>query len=376
MRVALSFPGCHRRGGVERVMLESVNFLARRGHETHAFATDWEKERLDPAVICHQVASVQWLDFLRVPAFVRACRSELVRSRVHPDILAGFGAASPAGSVVWMTSVHAAWIEISQQIRRPWERLKQRLNPFHPMILHRESQLLHGRQYRKVIALTDQVRADVQRFYGVPEGDIEVIPNGFSPEEFNLDRARRVRARMRERLGIRPDEKVVLFVANEIERKGLIPLLRAVASLHEPDVSVLAVGRLSPAAVAREIERLKLKGRVRFAGPTSHVADFFGAADIFALPTYYEAWGLVIVEALACGLPVITSKIAGAAVAVRDGENGFLLDEPRDPSEIAMKLRSLLNGQHGSSEAIADGVQRYSWDKLLLRFEKTLESCL
>lgn len=375
MRIALSFPGCHRRGGIERVMLESVNYLAARGYETHAFASDWEENAVHCSAHRHPVVSRSLLNAFAVPKFVRMCQKHLAMLPEKPDVIVGFGAAAAPGSVIWMTSVHAAWMEISRQWRRPLSRLKQLLNPFHSVILARERALLRGRQYRKVIALTAQESAHVQRFYGVPERDIEIIPNGYSPQEFNLSHSLAKREEIRHKLGIGSEERVVIFVANEIERKGLSPLLRAVASLEDANLSILAVGRLSAGTLASEIEQLQLRGRVRFTGPTNDVADYFAAADFFALPTYYEAWGLVIVEAIACGLPIVTSRLAGAAVAVREGLNGFLLDDPRDPGEITRRLRDLLNGKHASREMIAESAHPFAWDNILQRFERTLVSC-
>jgi UDP-glucose:(heptosyl)LPS alpha-1,3-glucosyltransferase len=117
-----------------------------------------------------------------------------------------------------------------------------------------------------------------------------------------------------------------------------------------------------------------MSARVHFTGPSGGVAPFYAAADVFALPTQYEAWGLVIVEALACGLPVVTSRLAGAAVAVREGETGRLLDDPRDSGEIAAALRSLLDGRHAPPEQICESVASYKWSRILVRYEESLAS--
>ena len=177
---------------------------------------------------------------------------------------------------------------------------------------------------------------------------------------------------MRAELGYDVDAQVVIFVANELERKGFGPLLRAIRRLQDPNVYLLAVGRLNPQAYAEEIEQLGLTSRVRFTGPSSDVASYYAAADVFALPTQYEAWGLVIVEALACGLPVLTSRLAGAAAVVQEGMTGLLLDNPNDPAEIAAKLRPLLDGLPASAAQIEASVSDYSWPNILRRYEQHL----
>ncbi|MEA3212764.1 MAG: UDP-glucose:(heptosyl)LPS alpha,3-glucosyltransferase [Chthoniobacter sp.] len=375
MKIALTFPGCHRRGGVERVMLECANFLATRGHETHAFANQWEVSSIRPEVVRHTVPSRRLPSALRLPLFARESRSAICALAPRADVIASFGVAAPPGSVVWMQSVHAAWLKISQRSRPFWGRCRQRLNPFHPVVLAMEQRLLGGKRYRKVIALSEQVRSDIVRFHGVPESDIIVVPNGFSSAEFNPVRGVSNRARMRATLGYLPENKVVVFVANELDRKGFTPLLRAIASLRDSRVHLLAVGRLDPSQCRGTIASLGMSERVKFTGPSNEVADFYAAADVFALPTQYEAWGLVIVEAMASGLRVLTSRLAGAAVAVDEGRTGQLLDDPADVTEIAGKLRCLLEEDGPSPEEISASVARYEWAQVLQGYESILAQC-
>lgn len=369
MKIALSFPGCHRRGGVERILLECANFLAERGHETHVLATQWDESLLDARIHRHFVPARRSPPLLRLWSFTRESRRVLARLE-GVESVGAFGVISPPG-VLWVQSVHAAWLEISAA-RRSWRgRLKQRLNPVHPYTIHLEKQMFAGRRYRHLIALSPQVRDDLMRFYQVPAADISVVSNGFAPAEFNLGR-RSERNAVREKLGIPHDARVVVFVANELERKGFGPLLRAIASLQRGDVHLLAVGRLDAHAYAGEIARLGMTPRVHFTGPSNDVAGFYAASDLFALPTQYEAWGLVIVEAMACGLPVVTSRLAGAAIAVREGETGLLLDDPDDETEIAGALRAFLGGAPASPEAISASVAPFSWSQVLLQYERVL----
>lgn len=372
MRVAVTYSGCHRRGGVERVMLECVNFLAGRGHETHAIARRWDDGELASGVVKHDLSYNDKISSLALPAYRRAAARALNGIQPPPDVVAGFGAGAPPGSVVWMQSVHAAWIEHARATRTPVGRMRQRLNPFHPVALAMERRQLRHREYRRLIALTPQVRADIVRLYGVPASDIDVLPNGYSVREFHPSSAE-LRSEVRARLGFAGDEKVVVFVANELERKGFLPLLQAIASLQDSSVRLLAVGAFRRGEALAQARRVGLEDRVVMVGGTRDVADYYAAADAFALPTKYEAWGLVIVEALASGLPVVTSRSAGAAVAVRHGETGVLLDNPSDSAEIAEGLRVALGGPMPSPDDISASVDQYEWGRVLLRYEHLLE---
>lgn len=372
MRVTLSFPGAHRRGGIERVVLECAGFLQAQGHETHLLASEWDRERLQKGVVTHLVPIPAHGSLLRTYIYARRSRRSLTAQRPQAQVHAAFGVLSPPGGVMWVPSVHKAWLEVSGR-QRDWRgRLKQRLNLNHPLLLAMEHDYFGRRRYKRLVALTDQVKADLVRFYSVPPADIDVLPNGYAPDEFNWARAETHREAMRAKLGYGADDTVIVFVANELERKGFGPLLRAVAGLENPHVQLLAVGRLNAQAYAPEIARLGMTARVQFPGSSNDVALFYSAADVFALPTQYEAWGLVVVEALACGLPVVTSRLAGASLTVREGENGLLLDDPNDAAEIEARLRTVLDSGPHRSEAIARSVLAYTWPKILARFEQIL----
>jgi UDP-glucose:(heptosyl)LPS alpha-1,3-glucosyltransferase len=280
------------------------------------------------------------------------------------DVHGAFGCDSPNGGVFWAQSVHAAWLDKAKTFRSAWSpgRWKQRLNPVHPVLLGLEKRHYQRENYRKVIALTPEVRSDLRHYYGVPEEDIVIIPNGFAPDEFNLAKAGAERLAVRQRLGFQDGEKVIVFVGNELERKGYPALLRAVEILNDRGLRLLVVGKMKP----------PIHPLVTYAEPTSKVAQYYAAGDVFALPTQYEAWGMVIVEAMACGLPVVTSRLAGAAVAVKEGETGALLEDPISAPEIATKLRPLLDGRHAAREVIAESVACYDWARVLTQYEQVL----
>ncbi len=378
MKVGIAFPGCHRRAGVERVMLECTNYLASRGYDTHAFAIDWDPDcnAIDPRAVKHVIAVSSRNYLIRLASFIRETRKEIAQLSPPADVLAGFGIESPDNSVVWMQSVHRAWLEISAKQRNLRGRLKQKVNPAHAVILALERKRFVNRNYRTVVALSPQVKGDIIRLYAVPEQDIVVIPNGFSPSEFSTDIVLNCRARVRSQLGFQDTDKVVIFTANELERKGFYPLLRAIHTLNDPHIHLLAVGRLDPTVYGAEIETLGMANRVHWTGPTNNVSEYYSAADLFVLPTQYEAWGLVIIEAMACGLPVVTSRLAGASVAVRNDRTGKLLEHPHDTDEIVEAMRPFLSGSLADGRQISESVSEYAWDKVLQQYESVLCSAV
>jgi UDP-glucose:(heptosyl)LPS alpha-1,3-glucosyltransferase len=369
-RLALCYSGCHRRGGVERVVFEAARHLHK----------NWRT-----SVVAHEMPALGELpsdvQMLQLPGRVLPLGLGMARTRAETqdviencrfDVVAGFGVQSPRDSVVWIQSVHAAWWELSRQRRKGWMRWQQRLNPFHRIVLKMEEQLLRHRRYRRLIALSPAVRDDLQRFYDVPASDVDILPNGFHPEEFHSGVRVRHRQEQRSRFGIPPAAWVVLFVANEWERKGLLPLLQAVALLKDPTVHLVAAGKLPAALIRRRAAKLGIRERVHLVGQTSHVNECFGMADAFALPTIYEAWGMVVIEALACGLPVLTSRTAGASVAIDPGVNGYLLSSPEEPEAVVEGLRKLRRGLHATPTAIERTVESYAWGRLLSQYAAIL----
>jgi UDP-glucose:(heptosyl)LPS alpha-1,3-glucosyltransferase len=370
-RVALTYSACHVRGGVERVLVRCANFLSAGGHRVSVMARDF----CDPGCLLPEVERVPLhspaLPFgMNLPWDRAASRRRMREWGAHR--VGGFGVQSPEGSVVWVQSVHAAWWELSRGRRRGVTRLRQAWNPFHRVVLSMERALYGRRRYRRLVALTEGVRADLGRFYGVPESDVSVLPNGFDSSEFHAGLREESRQVLRSRLRIPLDARVILFLANEWERKGLMPLFEAFRQLQQPDVHLVVVGRLPDAFLKEQAARIGIRCNLHFRPATSAVAPWFAMADVFALPTSYEAWGMVIVEALACGTPVLTSRLAGASVAVREGLSGVLLDTPSDPMEIASGLRKLLSGVVFDPLQIAASVAPYQWSELLPCYERIL----
>ncbi len=358
-------------------MVECANFLAGRGHSVSVLSAEFAEGVL--AADVHRVAvpvkSSQAI--LRNRTYRRGATAALAALRTQrsgPTVHAAFGVVCPPGGVLWVPSVHAEWLKISRA-HRDWKgRLKQRLNLFHPFILRLEREYFGGRRYRRLIALTPRIRDELMEHYGVPAGDIDMLPNGYNPAEFHPGRRAELRDKVRAELGYGPSDRVLVFVANELERKGFFPLIRAVARLKDPSLRVLVAGRVSIEAHAGMLQSLGLAGRVTCVGPSADVARYFAAGDLFVLPTYYEAWGLVIVEALATGVPVLTSRLAGAAVAVQEGRTGLLLDDPHDEAEIAGKIDRILRSRWASPQDISASVQAYRWEKVLTRYEEILRA--
>ncbi len=223
----------------------------------------------------------------------------------------------------------------------------------------------------RIVALTAVDRAQMIRHYGAL-APIEVIPGGT-----DLDRFRPTpRAAARQALGLPDRGKVALFVGRIQRLKGLEVLLRAFARLGDLDAQLVVVGgQRGIGQESREIGRVQhlaaklgVADRSRFVGAVAHeqLPLYYSAADVTVMPSSYESFGLVAVESLACGTPVVATRVGGLSSIVRDGENGLLVAW-RHADLFADRLRQVLSDErlwkHLSAHA-RESVLRYSWQRI------------
>ncbi len=216
---------------------------------------------------------------------------------------------------------HREWLSRRAPYLSPLARAAQRLSPFHRVMLLLERRLFTDPGLRRVIANSRQVREEIIRLYGVEPARIRVIINGLDRQRFH-PLAANAAAALRRRLGAPEDGAVVLFVGSGFERKGLTYLLQAFGSLTDKASLLWVVGKGRIAFYQRLAERLGVAHRVKFWGPVAETAPFYQAATVLALPTLYDPCSNVVLEALACGLPAITTAANGAAEFITPGENG------------------------------------------------------
>lgn len=199
----------------------------------------------------------------------------------------------------------------------------------------------------RLIAANEVERADLGRHYGAPPARVATVPCGVDTDLFRPgDRAAARRA-------LEVDgHPLLLYVGRLAPIKGLDTLLEAVACLRTrvPGARLLVVGGdidepldAHAAALRRRVERLGLDGAVRFVGarPQDVLPGYYAAADVTVLPSYYESFGMVALEAMACGSPVIASRVGGLVATVRDGVTGFLVPEG-DGCALAARVEALL----------------------------------
>jgi len=223
----------------------------------------------------------------------------------------------------------------------------------------------------RVVALTAIDRQQIIRHYQT-HSPIDVIPGGVDLDRFSPT----PRAKARATLGLQPNQKVVLFVGRIQRLKGLEVLVRAFARLGDLDARLLVVGgQPGTSHESREISRLQhlvarlgLEDRTSFVGAVAHeqLPLYYSAADVTVMPSSYESFGLVAVESLACGTPVVATRVGGLTSIVHDGETGVLVPW-RDAEMFAESLRRVLEDT-ALRQRLANNARKsvlgYGWDRI------------
>ncbi len=159
---------------------------------------------------------------------------------------------------------------------------------------------------------------------------------------------------------------MLLLIGNDWRNKGLTALLEAAALCGDLPLRLLVVGDEDVAPFAGLESRLGLSHRVTFAPPCRDVLDFFAAADVYVAPSLEDSFNLPVLEAMACGLPVIVSACAGISDWIHDGLDGILLRDPKDAAELAANLRNLLRNPDAMrrlGEAAVRTASDFTWER-------------
>lgn len=371
MRILMASHYLSWSGGIERVVMELSTRMAARGHDVHIAASRIGTDvtaGLTPGIRLHPVPTWKW-----TPATVAqfSLRATGVLRSIDFDIIHSHGAALIKGDVLTAHSCHTHWYHQSVASAHPVGRLRKMLNPLHKVLMAYESRQYSDGHFTGVIAVSDQVAAEIAEHFSY-HGAITVIPNGINLQEFSSTNKEVLRRAVRERLALGPDDFVVLFVGNEFRRKGLETVLRSL-SLAPGSPHLIVVGGDDPQPYLRLARSLGVGEHVRFVGRSSEVFGYFAASDVLVLPTQYEPFGLVVVEALASGLPVIVSSVCGITSYLRDGLDALLLPNPCDTALLAHLTGAVQTQPALARQLSQNGLKaatQFDWERVV---ERTLD---
>lgn len=312
-------------GGAEAYLKRLAAGVVEKGHQVRLYASgDWPADQWNFGPVTRVKGG---------SATAFADEMEKLRPGADCDVLMSLERIWRCDVYRAGDGVHQAWLERRAEMGGPFQGLSRFLNRKHSATIALEKSLFAKGGARRVIANSKMVRDEVVRFYGFPAEKIDLVHNGVPVAAFR--RGEESRRKTRETLGLGTDDVAVLFAGSGWERKGLRFAIDAIEQSPR-QMSLLVAGRG---------EEGKIKSaRVRFLGVVQDMPALYGAADIFLLPTIYDPFSNACLEALAAGLPVVTTRANGFSEIIQTGVHGTVLDDPRNIDPICEALRLWSDG--------------------------------
>lgn len=348
LRLAIVRQAYNPFGGAERFVERALSTLGSDTLQVTLLTRSWQGVAR-PGVSVRKLSVLKAGRLLRDMSFARAVQTciahrefDLVQSHERIPGCDIFRAGD---------GVHATWLAQRARTLSPLGRLTQYLSPWHNFILGQERRMFEDPALRAVICNSRMVRDDIAKRFPRLEGRLHVIHNGVDLERFHPGLRASHRETLRASLGVPEERPVLLYVGSGFERKGVPALIEAMSRSALSEAELWIVGRDKQERRLRaRAEALGVSARVRFCGPQQDVAPWLGAADAFALPTLYDPMPNAAMEALACGLPVVSSTSSGAAELITPGSNGDLVD--------ALDIAGLAQAAAGLLEAMQNPLRR------------------
>lgn len=325
-------------GGAEQYLNAVAMALGGRGHEVHLFAHSWRAHASD-RIHFHKVPRISTTSFLRALSFALFCQP-IVR-RAHCDLI--FSLERTLRQDVYRAGdgCHREWLAQRARYSSPLKRGAIRVNPLHTTLVALEKRTFSSERTGWVIANSERGREEIRRHYGFPGERIFVIHNGVDVQRFVGSPLRK------------PDGLVhLLFVGTGFERKGLRFCVEALRELPT-NFRLQIVGKGRTSEYQRLASRLGVADRVRFLGFDLEMPAVYAQSDLLVHPAIYEPFANVCLEAMACGLPVVTSAINGASELIENGRNGAVVADPSDTAELVQAVALFADDRRRARASLA-----------------------
>jgi UDP-glucose:(heptosyl)LPS alpha-1,3-glucosyltransferase len=385
MRLALTYQRVFpSKGGAETYVADLARRLVAAGHAVDLVAEAWDDAAIAPEVGRVPVAVSGRTRGARIWSFAHESERLLRSAGARYDCTVGFINTWYTDVLIPQGGVHDASLQANAMryppgLRRGLYVLGKRANPkwwgLYRAIERRQYDPTRPTRY---VAVSAMVREHLERYRHVARERIRVIPNAIDADRLAVDDPEAVRRAFRRARGLSESDLVALFVGPNPRLKGLPPLLEALRVRKERGarpIHLLVCGGGKLAPFRATVERYGLTDTVHLVGFLPDVREGFHASDLFVLPTYYDPCSLVVFEAMACGLPVVTTRCNGAGELIGEGREGFVIDRPDDVGALASALDRLADdgARRAMSERARELGREQSFDRHVARLVALFE---
>ena len=366
MNIALCYESVlPARGGAETYIGDFSRRLAADGHEVHLYACRWDAAALPAAMHYHRLDVAKGMRFLRPWRFGRAVEAALAGS--NHDVTLGFDKTWGQDVLYPQGGLHAASAAHNlrkhrSSIRRTAARFAKWFDPAARSFARLERKQYLGTLRPTVIVNSAMVQRHFAEFYGFGPESLRVVRSAIDPSRFDAADRDEQRRAGRAAWSVADELPVGLFVAMNYRLKGLAPLIRAAAFVpRTTDFKIAVVGHPKFARYQRLAESLGVADRFLFFGFRASPKAAYFAADFLVHPTFYDPCSLVVLEALACGLPVITTQYNGASELLTPPADGIVIGDPHDAHELAAALTRMCDSAYRRCASIAARATAQVW---------------
>jgi UDP-glucose:(heptosyl)LPS alpha-1,3-glucosyltransferase len=328
-------------GGAERYMQRLVSGLGKAGHQVHILASQWETDESLP-ITFHQVHALKQPAWLKALTFSLNCRKIIDAERF--DVVFSLERTLKQDVYRAGDGCHQVWLTQKNIGKNILYKAWTWLNPVQRAYLFLERRLFRDPQLKAIIANSRRGKEDIVRLYGVSPEKVHVIYNGIDP----VVPGSSCRGDLKREFSVGDDERMLLYVGSGFNRKGVPCLIEAVARLTTP-FRLFVVGKGNSSALVRKASRLGIGDKVIFTGPQKDLNRFYQGCDLFVFPTRYDPFSNATLEAMASGLPVITSSFNGVSELIENGKSGYILADLLDPAELASVIERHFRNPDSSS---------------------------
>jgi UDP-glucose:(heptosyl)LPS alpha-1,3-glucosyltransferase len=357
LRIAVLVKRFITTGGVERYAVEVTQRLVEKGHAIDLYARTADEGSLRGMTL-HQVPdNFKFLTVLNSLSFARET-ARMLHGKDY-DVIH----SHERGYRQDILTIHTLSYKGGTKTYSPLRKIDRvYLSPRSALHLWLERKQMRT---RRLVAVSRTIEEDIRENYG-RTGGVSIISPGIDTALFSPQWVAENRDKIREEEVLPSDEMVVLFVGSEFRRKGLDHLIPAIG----PGMRLLVVGSGERKDHYRNlVKKHDLTDRVYFTGHTDNVRRYFAAADVVVLPSLSEAFGMSILEGMACGHPIVTSSNAGVSSFVKNGVNGFVFDDPFELSGILNRLMNPAERKRLGDRARATA-EEHGWQNVADEYEK------
>ncbi len=365
MRIIFIKKRYHPFGGAELYLKKVVNVL-KDSCEVHLLTESWGTLE---GVKVHRVSTKKFFPFKDL-AFALSARSYL-KNLGNYFVSVSFDRTLYQKVYRASEGCHKRWLENRKKYLDPfYKAVTFELNPKHLVIKWLEKKCLKVSEV--IVTNSKMVKEDFGEFYGASVYEkCRIIYNGVDLKRFCPPEEEK-KQELRRDLGLPEEEPVILFLGSGYFRKGLHFLLKALSLL--PDHFLLVVGKEKRLSWFKTLAgRLGIEKQVQFLGSRKEVLSLYQAADLFVLPTIYDPFSNVCLEALACGLPVITTRANGAGELIEREKNGFVLDLPPDPEDLALSIQNIYQNLSQMRRAALETAKKHSMENSVKKFLQVIK---